>query len=47
MAMKPSVFLMRQEAKESPSFPALGNRLYIRLGLRGRTFHTPSEEEED
>ena len=31
MTMKPSVLLMRQEAKEYPSFP-LGNRLYIRLG---------------
>ena len=42
------VLLMRQEAKEYPSFP-LGNRLYIRLGLnsRGKTFHTPSEEKED
>ena len=40
--------LMRQEAKEYPSFP-LGNRLYIQLGLysRGKTFHTPSEEKED
>jgi len=39
---------MRQEAKEYPSFP-LGNRFYIWLGLysRGKTFHTPSEEEED
>ena len=42
------VLLMRQEAKEYPSFP-LENRLYIRLGLysRAKTFHTPSEEKED
>ena len=39
---------MHQEAKEYPSFP-LGNRLYIRLCLysRGKTFHMPSEENED
>ena len=39
---------MRQKAKEYPSFPR-GNRLYIRLGVysRPKTFHTPSEEEED
>ena len=42
------VLLMRQEAKEYPSFP-LENRLYSRLGLysRAKTFHTPSEEKED
>ena len=42
------VLLMRQEAKEYPSFP-LGNRLYLRLGLysRGKIFHSPSEEKED
>ena len=42
------VLLMRQEAKEYPSFP-LGNRLYIQLGLYSRAiiFHTPSEEKED
>ena len=46
--MKLPALLMRQEAKEYPSFP-LGNRLYIRLDLysRGKTFHTPSEEKED
>ena len=39
---------MHQEAKEYPSFP-LGNRRYIRLCLysRGKTFHMPSEENED
>ena len=48
MTMKTSVLLMRQEAKEYPSFP-LGNQLHIRLGLylRGRIFHTPGEEKED
>ena len=30
--LRQEVLLMRQEAKEYPSFP-LGNRLYIRLGL--------------
>ena len=42
------VLLMRQEAKEYPSFP-LGNRLYIRLGLcsGGKTFYTLSEGKED
>ena len=46
--LRQEVLLMRQEAKEHPSFP-LGNRLYIRLGLYSRaiTFHTPSEEKED
>ena len=39
---------MHQEAKEYLSFP-LGNRLNIRLDLylRGKTFHTPSDEKED
>ena len=48
MTMKPLLLLMRQKAKEYPSFP-LGIRLYIRLGLysRGKTFHTPGEEKED
>ena len=46
--LRQEVLLMRQEAKEYPSFP-LGNRLYIRLGLYSRaiTFHTPGEEKED